>query len=315
MIGTAASVALGVSLVLLAASLAVSAVLEGIGRLFNRRERFLFRSFGELLDGTPEPGPNSRTATLYRTTEFRTAVTGRERELMDGRRTTLRPWIGADECSRLRNFGPRHVRPGLVGAAMCRGPGDGSAEPWASWPAEPDLSVATPGDVADEEASAARWFDDAMRPVSGAYKAQTRGWLFALGLVLAVCANVDVLAIGQTLWDEPEAQSRIDAIAAQCDGAETSTGEPCDPQFLASELRGVRQLPLGWPCPADVGIDAVRESGVSDGGPGGCAFLDRFDDVAWQAVAGWILTAFGVMLGAPFWFDAVRRTVGAGRGR
>lgn len=309
MTGSVASVALGVALVLLVGALASSAALEGLRRLFNRRERYLFRNLGELLDGTPDPGPDSRTVKLYRTTEFQTAVTGRERALMDGRRTTLRPWIGNDECSRLRNFGPRRVRPGMAGAALCR-VNDEAGSPWAAWPAE-DRGHVEPV-APDEAARAATWFDDAMHPVTEAYKAQTRGWLFALGLVLAVAANVDVLAIGQTLWDEPEAQSRIDAIAAVCDGAADVEEGECEPVRLSNELRSIRLLPLGWPCPADAPAAEDAETGASVRTVD-CAFTDRFSGVGWLTIVGWLLTAFGVMLGAPFWFDVVQRTLTARR--
>ncbi|MBM3555897.1 MAG: hypothetical protein FJX47_10125 [Alphaproteobacteria bacterium] len=144
------------------------------------------------------------------------------------------------------------------------------------------------------------WYDDTMDRVSGAYKRTAQIWLVGIGLVLAVFFNVDSIELARRLWFDP-ALAEATAAAAQAYVANqgSSGGEKLD---LASQAEIARKAleshpaPIGWP--------------RGDGQKG--FFMQVVDHVGkgglWLIV-GWLITAFAVSLGAPFWFDALQKLI------
>ena len=57
------------------------------------------------------------------------------------------------------------------------------------------------------------WFDTGMDRVAGWYKRWTQVWQLSIGLVLAVVLNINVVAIGQRLWDDIPLRTAIVAEA------------------------------------------------------------------------------------------------------
>jgi hypothetical protein len=163
------------------------------------------------------------------------------------------------------------------------------------------LLVQAGDDLSAFQRSLEDWYEAQMGRVTGWYKRWTKLILGVLGLALAIFVNVDTVRIGHTLYvDEPVRQAVVAQAAAnpEC-SAETDPAERrrCVEDLAASlEESG---LPLWYP-------DGCSFSSLSD-----CwkwADTDRPD--AWMFVVkliGWLLTAFAVSFGAPFWFDALSK--------
>lgn len=145
-----------------------------------------------------------------------------------------------------------------------------------------------------------KWFNDVMDRASGWYKRSTQKILVGLGLMIAVIFNADTLAIYQRLESDPKALKEIAGLAEEfVQKNETGDLQRLDPEFqasydnlkslLSSELTAVKSpLGLGWQNVNFAGMDAT----------------------AWGIkILGWIVTAFAVSLGAPFWFDLLRKIV------
>lgn len=165
------------------------------------------------------------------------------------------------------------------------------------------------GDVERFRQNVERWFDDGMDRVSGAYKRHTLAWQAAIGLAFAIGLNVDALHIARTLWRD-QALRRV--IVAQAEAAvDPSAPAEGSPAVRFADLRtqiGTLGLPVGWRA---CGSKAEStEAGLQtpllwcDGGLGGWDWLGLA-----PMFLGWLLTAAAVSLGAPFWFDTLKRFV------
>jgi hypothetical protein len=132
------------------------------------------------------------------------------------------------------------------------------------------------------------WYDNAMDRVSGRYRRSSQFVLFLIGLVIAAGFNINTLEIADYLYRNPTERAALVAKAA----ALSQTPGDANHNFsdVLNEVQSMR-FPVGWP--------AVDSSAV---GSGGAEFL------AWTLRGfGWLLTAFAVTLGAPFWFDVLNR--------
>jgi hypothetical protein len=126
------------------------------------------------------------------------------------------------------------------------------------------------------------WFNNGMDRASGWYKRKTQWIQFFLGLCLVIFLNVDSVRIGRTLFaiNSPLRDSVVESaksFVAQPGG----TNRPIKDVV---EAISTVSLPIGWsefPKPNQWPI----------------IFL------------GWLITAFAVSLGAPFWFDLLNKFV------
>lgn len=132
------------------------------------------------------------------------------------------------------------------------------------------------------------WFEGAMERVSGRYKRRTQQMTFALGLAGAILLNVNTLTIADALSKDATLRR---AIVAQAEVAK-DTPSAKDARQQIENLG----LPLGW---SDHAIDSL---------------LKPTDRTTWLGVLGWLqivlgylLTSLAISLGAPFWFDILKR--------
>jgi hypothetical protein len=133
-------------------------------------------------------------------------------------------------------------------------------------------------------------FDEAMERVSGWYKRRIQLVLFVIALALVGAINADSFAIGQRLWKDNALRTAVVAQAAKTVG---DTQAEC----AKSDGNGVN------PTAADIAgkcLDRVRELGLPLGwsratSPSGWAIPGK--------AIGLLITAFAILLGAPFWFD------------
>lgn len=145
------------------------------------------------------------------------------------------------------------------------------------------------------------WYNDVMDRASGWYKRYTQKILVGVGFLIAVIFNADTLAIYERLESDPETLQQVVALAEDFAASESALqGAPAaDPDFESS-LGHLKEL---------VGnqIESVRS-------PLGLGWKNVvWEEVTWyDAVTkalGWIVTALAVSLGAPFWFDLLRKLV------
>jgi hypothetical protein len=136
-----------------------------------------------------------------------------------------------------------------------------------------------------------RWFEGAMDRVSGWYKRRSQKIIFALGLATALLLNVNTVLIARSLSTSASVREALVGVAEQRERACLERGDCItDRAGAVAELERTN-LPIGW------NEAAAATTLARTGTPGGWIEL----------VFGYLLTAFAVTLGAPFWFDVLNR--------
>ncbi|MES2724466.1 MAG: hypothetical protein V4656_15040, partial [Pseudomonadota bacterium] len=186
------------------------------------------------------------------------------------------------------------------------------------------------GDWDTFKAGVERWYDAAMDRLSGQYKRYAQLVTFLIGLVLAVCFNVNSVTMATRLYQDRElretmvrqAQTYVDedakAKAAAAAEAPAADGAPApDPLLDAKHKQAafekarndlLANAPVGWaPDLAKARADfAAAKPQVQPG---------WWDWTVWfllqvpASLPGWLITALAGMLGAPFWFDLLNKLV------
>lgn len=145
------------------------------------------------------------------------------------------------------------------------------------------------------------WYNNVMDRASGWYKRYTQKILVGVGFFIAVVFNADTLAIYERLESDPDTLQKVVNLAEDfVDSQDTlAVTAVADPAFEASldKLKGL----------VDNQIESVRS-------PLGLGWKNVvWEEVGWYDVVtkvlGWIVTALAVSLGAPFWFDLLRKLV------
>ena len=308
-------VAVGLSLLFLFVSLICSAVREAIETVLNSRAADLEHGVRELLD---DPTGQGAAAALYahplifslhdghyvpgRLRPARSLLTGTASLRMPVRaRGSLPAYIPA--ASFARAFLDLTVR-GPLGAAPS-GPEAAvpvlSIESLAATARDlPDgrtrrvlLSAldAAGDDLLAVQRHVEEWFDACMDRVSGWYKRRTQAILFLVGFLAAGAMNIDAFSVGRALLQD---KALRDGAVAQAALLAQRAGPDAGFAALQRDLDAI-QFPTGWEPPPQ----RLRLPGT------GATALDTGQVL--QMLAGWLVTAFAVMLGAPFWFDMLNR--------
>lgn len=165
-------------------------------------------------------------------------------------------------------------------------------------------------DSAGNDAAKARqniedWFNTSMDRVSGWYKRRAQLFILIIGFIVVVFLNADSVAIVKALNTDKSLRELVVAQATKyVDQAASSPVPDCgkdkdkdSPQCKLEQRKKQLEalgLPLGWKNPDD----PARQL--------------KWDDF-WKAVPdhllGWLLTAFAISLGAPFWFDMLNKFI------
>lgn len=134
------------------------------------------------------------------------------------------------------------------------------------------------------------WYDSVMDRTSGWYKRQTQLILFIIGCVIAGGFNADIIEIYQTLSDNPELAVEIADVAGDYLAKNPNVEmQKTIEELIKDDLASVESpLGIGWD------FDKVKT-------------YDWWDWI--YKVFGWLITALSVTLGAPFWFDLLKKLV------
>ncbi len=164
-----------------------------------------------------------------------------------------------------------------------------------------------------------RWFNDSMDRASGVFKRYSQTMALVIGLILALLLNIDSIDLTIYLWRDPSVRQVLAARAAQVQTIEP--GADSNPQQTYDELNAQLQdlnLPVGW--------------GIIDNDASGNCVLFPKDQQSFGIpviatrkclstpqptnqtnlllkLLGIVITALAARLGAPFWFDVLKRAV------
>lgn len=174
------------------------------------------------------------------------------------------------------------------------------------------LVQAAGADAARSRQNIEEWYNSAMDRVSGAYKRRTQYSIFCIGLIVTIGVNADSLVIFKRLTSDKTLAAAVSKAAKEY----TDSHELPLPVKSPEETRNAAErefrtkletldrlgLPIGW--------DEKDDSNKRPKWPG-FAQLFRSHPHCGQLILfhwpGWLLTAFAVSFGAPFWFDLLNR--------
>ena len=123
------------------------------------------------------------------------------------------------------------------------------------------------------------WYDSQMDRITGNYKRWNGYWQIAIALVVVAAFNIDTIAFAHAFLNST---ALADAVAGVARGA-ASSNPPADDALL--KQLAATGVPVGW-------------TALPNGGQ------------EWAAkIAGLIISWFAVMMGAPFWFDLLKKFV------
>jgi hypothetical protein len=288
-------VAIGLTLIFLLMSLVASAVREGIEGIVKLRAVYLERGIRELLD---DPSGTKMAQWLYQHPLVHPLFPGHyeplEKRHLGRKMPTYIPaknFVGA--LLDLTRNGPAPYpapqAPQGVSVADLRNAVRQLPSPLVQRALISAIDGAQ-GDMARVEANLAAWFDSTMDTVSGWYKRRTQLHLFVIGLAVALALNVNTIGLAMHLWRNDaarEALARRAEMVAQDTAYQrlardtTSSAANERARYEALAALDSLDLPIGW-----------------GRGP-------SLDPVA--QILGLLLTAFAIMLGAPFWFDVLNK--------
>jgi hypothetical protein len=134
-------------------------------------------------------------------------------------------------------------------------------------------------DLGRAQANLEAWFNSSMDRVSGWYKRRTQNIIFVIGLALTIALNADTVKVATSLVQD-EALRRVVVAEAEI----VARDKDRSAAEVSARYQDVKSLgfPIGW-----------------QGWPGARAAAGH--------IPGWLMTAFAIALGAPFWFDVLNK--------
>lgn len=289
-------VAIGLSFIYLLLALVCSTVMEWIAQVRNMRGELLEQSIRRLL--SEPPGGGSVANAVLNHPLIRT--------MKDGTRKPS--YISGTVFAKA-------LRDVLAG-----GPGTAAVAQTASPELQRSFKAlgATRGAAPTEE-SLANWYDAVMDRVSGTYRRQTRTPILVLAIAVTLLLNADSISLTTHLWENPTLRAYVleRAKVRLEQGPPLETVEYTDPTSpvptapidTAAATSASRLLPeeqdllgslFGW----SLERSSLEDARTRWGGP-------FWGTVVWSLrhLLGWAITALAVSLGAPFWFDMLKKFV------
>jgi len=143
------------------------------------------------------------------------------------------------------------------------------------------------GDTAAVRSAIEAWFNAGMDRVAGRYRRRTHWIVIGIATVITLALNINTITIVRALEQDTALRQSIVERAST-----TSTNASLTGEQAKDELNKV-SLPIGWrnvvwPQPGQWTTGENVVAGM-------------------MSLAGWLLTIFGISLGAPFWFDVLNK--------
>lgn len=307
-------VALGLIVVYLTFALALTALNEGIAATLGSRAKWLRRGLDGLLAPAAGQSGKAQVDAFFKSPFV--ALMGLERPP-----SYLDAWTVLQGA--LSTLGTKRAR---VFATV-----DAVREALQGLPADMPLRVAVEdlcaraqGDMEKFRTLLDAWFDGFEQQLIGWYRRKTQLVLAALAVAVAVAFNVDTLALMRQLSLDPAARKAVvdlalktaqdPAVKAAVDARRPKPADPADPASAAGAPASAASAPAAA---ASAGAalaarqrDALLATGLELGWT-----RERWAE-AWKdgraavsKLAGVLLSALAISLGAPFWFDLLKRVV------
>ena len=153
------------------------------------------------------------------------------------------------------------------------------------------------------ERAVEQWYDEQMAKMAGWYKRWARVVLGVVGFLVAVAINIDTIQVGHALYIDAPLQQAVVATAnagTLCQGiTDPGQRDGCVKQEL--DTLHVAGLPFGYGADCDPLGWTWRPC---------WRWSEKDSPSGWdfpRKLLGWLVTAFAVSFGAPFWFEALSR--------
>ena len=181
------------------------------------------------------------------------------------------------------------------------------------------------------------YFDGEFQRLSGYYRRCIRTVTFALALLVALVGGVDAISVGRNLWRNPNERAALVQLADDVaqDGTPITTSDAAGTGIGLERIQ--QECAKAHPTDADTinGVDDAADayakvrncvSGALDQLTGvavinralwvdaGAWWADWANSRFWVHAIGITFTALALMLGAPFWFDIIKRLTGLRKG-
>jgi hypothetical protein len=164
-----------------------------------------------------------------------------------------------------------------------------------------------------------KWYEDVMDRAGGWYKRSTQKILVLIGILIAIIFNADAIAIYQRLESDPKALKEVVTMAESFVEKDSTIytyyyeGDSIvlnkEPVRVADEASAER-----FQNALDQAKLMVNQELASIRAPLGMgwSYFD-YKNAKWtdwaMKLLGWVVTALAISLGAPFWFDLLRKLV------
>ena len=255
-LGTALDVAIGLVLMYLLLSLAVTAAVEYLSQLFTIRANNLAYTLRRLLDGGSSEAQKGKSILRLFLAPPVASLPGVAPAGLFGK------FEASGQIATMTQSSGR-ISSYLDSATFAKGLSEAldlyerakagpniAANVVAGLPESPikqviqDELIRAGADLAQFEQAMAAWFDKAMDRASGIFKRWTQVVSIALGIALAGALNADTFAVGQRLWDDDVLRDQIVNVAvAKVDGQKSLPDTRQDIDDIRKELS---IFPIGW---------------------------------------------------------------------
>jgi hypothetical protein len=158
------------------------------------------------------------------------------------------------------------------------------------------------------------WYGEVQVQLTAVYKQKVQRWILMIALALVVSVNADTFRLASWLWTSEESRVALvkdareflndEMVARQIEGIRTTQENPMAPQ---SERKSATALVNATKTLNKVNRE-VQDAGMPVGWDSEAIALTGFWTIV-KKIAGLLLTAFAVSLGAPFWFDLLNKIV------
>jgi hypothetical protein len=176
------------------------------------------------------------------------------------------------------------------------------------------------GDVEKARTLIENYYNSAMDGLTKLYKKNVKRFSFIFAFIIAVILNIDTINIATNLWNSPQAResaaSGINSILNSNNKLvssfkiDTARIDNASKKLIMTQLDSIKQsvvaigkadstlrlipIPIGW----ESGNYPEMKAGTFN-------LLGLL-----TKLIGWVITAFAIMLGAPFWFDVLNKITG-----
>lgn len=124
------------------------------------------------------------------------------------------------------------------------------------------------------------WYNEAMVGTSGRFRARTQAIVFVIAIIVAFGTNADTFEITKTLSQNSSLRAML---VAQTEQLKNGASDTTIPTFTLENLKKTG-LQLGWE-----------------------TFPPPIADLGFKKFMGLLITAIAISLGAPFWFDLLKK--------